>query len=136
MKLVLDTNVLIAAFLTRGVCHDLLEHCQREHQLITSAFILAEFEEKLHSKFKLPKDSIQQATALLRDYMQVVTPSPLPSPVCRDTDDDWVLGTALAGNCHCVITGDKDLLQVQQYQNVTILSPSLFWAYEAKQLKD
>lgn len=90
MNLVLDTNVLIAAFLTRGVCHDLLEHCQRDHQLVTSEFILTEFEEKLHSKFQIPKDSIQQATALLRSYMQVVTPSPLPSPVCRDADDGYL----------------------------------------------
>jgi uncharacterized protein len=97
--------------------------------LVTSAFILTEFEEKPHSKFQIPKGSIQQATSLLHNFMQVVTPSPLPSPVCRDADDDWLPGTALAGDCHCVITGDKDLLQVQHYQ----ISPSLFWAYEAKQ---
>jgi predicted nucleic acid-binding protein len=74
LNLVLDTNVLIAAFLTKGVCHDLLEHCQREHWLVTSTFILAEFEEKLHDKFKIPEDSIQQSVALLRSCMQVVTP--------------------------------------------------------------
>ena len=30
MKIVLDTNVLIAAFIARGVCSDLLEHCARQ----------------------------------------------------------------------------------------------------------
>ena len=40
MKIVLDTNVLIAAFIARGVCSDLLEHCARQHTLVTSEFIL------------------------------------------------------------------------------------------------
>ena len=47
MRIVLDTNVLIAAFVSRGVCHELLEHCERQHQLISSGFILREFEDKL-----------------------------------------------------------------------------------------
>ena len=52
MKIALDTNVLIAAFIARGVCNDLLEHCVRRHELVTSEFILNEFREKLTGKFK------------------------------------------------------------------------------------
>jgi len=47
-----NTNVLIAAFITRGVCSDVLEHCVRRHVLVTSEFILNEFCEKLIHKFK------------------------------------------------------------------------------------
>lgn len=133
MNLVLDTNVLIAAFLTKGVCHDLLEHCQREHRLVTSAFILNEFEEKLRDKFKIPENNVQQTIELLRSSMQVVSPPALANPVCRDADDDWILATALIGGCDCIITGDNDLLEMQHYQSITILPPSAFWAYEAKQ---
>jgi putative PIN family toxin of toxin-antitoxin system len=43
MKVVLDTNVLIAAFITRGSSSDLLEHCIRQHEIVTSEFILDEF---------------------------------------------------------------------------------------------
>ena len=43
MKVVLDTNVLIAAFITKGVCSELLEHCLRRHEIIMSEFILDEF---------------------------------------------------------------------------------------------
>jgi hypothetical protein len=40
MKVLLDTNVLIAALITRGVCSDLLEHFMRLYGLVTSEFIL------------------------------------------------------------------------------------------------
>ena len=39
MRVVLDTNVLIAALITRGVCSDLLEHCFRRHEIVLSEFI-------------------------------------------------------------------------------------------------
>ena len=51
MKIVLDTNVLIAALISRGVCHEVLEHCVMRHVLFTSEFILEETQEKLIEKF-------------------------------------------------------------------------------------
>ena len=56
MKIVLDTNVLIAALIARGVCHELLEHCVLRHTLFTSEFILNETHEKLTEKFGCPAD--------------------------------------------------------------------------------
>jgi putative PIN family toxin of toxin-antitoxin system len=130
--LVLDTNVLIAAFIARGVCSDLLEHCVRQHKLVTSEFILNEFREKLTSKFKFTSVEADSAAALLLTRMVVVDPAELPSPTCRDPDDDNVLATAVAGNCDCIITGDRDLLVLQRFSGVDIVSPSDFLEYEAK----
>jgi putative PIN family toxin of toxin-antitoxin system len=130
--LVLDTNVLIAAFIARGVCGDLLEHCVRQHKLVTSEFILNEFREKLTSKFKFTSVEADSAAALLLTRMVVVDPAELPSPTCRDPDDDNVLATAVAGNCDCIITGDRDLLVLQRFSGVDIVSPSDFLEYEAK----
>ncbi len=133
MKLVLDTNVLIAAFVSRGVCHELLEHCARQHELVTSDKILGEFEKKLLYKFKVPRAEAREAIDLVTLTMQSVTPEPPEAAVCRDPDDDWVLATAAAGGCACLVTGDKDLLILKSFQGVTILAPSEFWAYEAAQ---
>jgi tetratricopeptide (TPR) repeat protein len=47
VKILLDTNVLIAALISRGVCHELLEQCFLRHALFTSEFILSEMQEKL-----------------------------------------------------------------------------------------
>ncbi|NCJ08720.1 putative toxin-antitoxin system toxin component, PIN family [Synechococcales cyanobacterium C] len=133
MRLVLDTNVLIAAFVARGVCHELLEHCQHCHELVTSARLLTEFEEKLKHKFKTPPDIVREAKDLLGGHMERVIPSPLDRVVCRDPDDHWVLATAVVGRCGCIITGDKDLLILKSFQDIVILSPSEFWGYEAAQ---
>jgi uncharacterized protein len=131
VKLVLDTNVLVAAFLTRGVCHDLLERCQREHEIVLSSFILSEFESKLVGKFKVPAAEARAAWSLLEQHVTLVEPAPLEERVSRDPDDDVVLGTALAGACECIVSGDRDLRDLKIFRGIRILSPGKFWSYEA-----
>ena len=131
MRIVLDTNVLIAAFIARGMCRELLEHCVRHHKLVTSEFILNEFREKLTGKFKFTSAEANAAAALLQTRMIVVDPTGLNSPVCRDADDDNVLATAAAGNCDCIVTGDKDLLVLRRFSGIDIVSAGDFLEYEA-----
>lgn len=131
MRVVLDTNVLIATFVSRGLCAQLLEHCAEAHEMVTSAGLLDEYEEKLVRKFKLTTDLAGANAALLRSIMNVADPLPLPLPVCRDPDDDLVLATAVAGGCACIVTGDEDLLVLGSYEAVAIISPGDFAAYEA-----
>ena len=130
MKILLDTNVIIAAFITRGVCSDLLDHCIRHHTLITSEFILNEFQEHLIHKFKYTAEEVREAIDLLRMKMKIVKPKLLKELICRDPDDDMVLGTALAGDVKCIITGDKDLLVLKRFESFDIISPKDFAAYE------
>ncbi len=130
MRIVLDTNVLIAAFIARGVCHQLLKHCIRNHDLVTSQFILDEIREKLVEKFKYTSETADEVVRLLRSQMEVVSRAPLDTPVCRDADDDNVLATAVAGNSECLVTGDKDLLVLKQYHGIDLLSPGEFQVYE------
>jgi putative PIN family toxin of toxin-antitoxin system len=130
VRIVLETNVLIAAFIARGVCHQLLEHCISHHDLVISEFILDELREKLIVKFKYTAEVTDETMNLLRSQMEVVSPSPLDKSVCRDADDDNILAAAVAGKCECIITGDKDLLVLNQFQGIDILSPSDFQEYE------
>ncbi|OLE55671.1 MAG: putative toxin-antitoxin system toxin component, PIN family [Acidobacteria bacterium 13_1_20CM_3_53_8] len=131
MKIVLDTNVLIAALIARGVCHQLLEHCISHHELVTSEFILNEVRDKLVEKFKHTSETADEVVRLLRSQLEVVLPVALDAPVCRDADDDNILATAVAGNCECIVTGDKDLLILKQFKGISILSPSEFQSYES-----
>ena len=130
MKIVLDTNVLIAALIARGVCHELLEHCVLRHTLLTSDFILEETREKLIEKFDYPAELAGEAVTVLRSRMKVVPASKLDSPVCRDPDDDNVLAAALSAHCDCIITGDKDLLVLKAYEGIDIFSPRHFLVNE------
>lgn len=130
MIILLDTNVLIAAFVARGFCSELLEHCIRQHGLVTSDFIINEFRDKLSNKLKYKSEEIDQATELLISRMKVVESTSLEQSVCRDPEDDNVLAAAIEGKCDCIITGDKDLLIIGQYGGIKILSPSDFREYE------
>ena len=134
MKIVLDTNVLIAAFITRGMCSDVFKHCVRRHTLVTSEFILNEFRGKLVRKFKYSVEEAGEAVELLRSRMEVVMPANLEAAVCRDPDDDAILETAIAGDAVCIVTGDTDLLVIKQFRNIDILRPSKFAEYEATRL--
>jgi uncharacterized protein len=53
VKLVLDTNVLISAFISRSHCHDLFERAARVQELFTSDFIMEEFRSKLLGKIRI-----------------------------------------------------------------------------------
>ena len=55
----------------------------------------------------------------------------LDTQVCRDPDDDIILGTGIAGNVTCIVTGDKDLLVLKRFDSVDIVSPAEFSRYEA-----
>jgi putative PIN family toxin of toxin-antitoxin system len=131
MKLVLDTNVLIAALISRGVCADLLEHCVLRHEVVSSDFILNELRGHLVGKFKYDAAEADEVVGLFVAEMEIVTPKPLPLSVCRDADDDFILATAVAGQAECIVTGDKDLLVLRQYEGIKIVSPSEFTDFEA-----
>jgi uncharacterized protein len=131
VRVVLDTNVLIAAYATRGHCYDVLGHCVRHHLVISSEVLLAELEEKLTRKLRFSRETAEELLAILTSRIEIVAPLPLDPPACRDPDDDWVIATAVAGNCDCIITGDKDLLVLRTYETIAIVSPAEFWRAES-----
>jgi putative PIN family toxin of toxin-antitoxin system len=133
VNLVLDTNVLVAALVARGVCGDLLEHCVRSHTVVSSSTLLDELREVLTRKFRQRDADVRAAVGLFAETFTLVTPPVLEPPTCRDRDDDLVLATAVAGRCSAVITGDQDLLVLDSFQQIRILAPSAFWQWEGEQ---
>jgi len=65
---------------------------------------------------------------LLRVHAGLVTPDPSVRGVCRDPDDDPVIGTAVAATADYLVTGDGDLLALGEYQGVRIVSARQFLA--------
>ncbi len=131
MNLLLDTNVLIAALIARGVCSDLLEHCVRNHVVVSSQPLLDELRRVLTEKFHQRSIDVRAATRLFEETFTLVVPNALESPTCRDRDDDVVLATARAGECAAIVTGDQDLLILDPFQGIRVLSPSGFWQWES-----
>jgi len=135
MRIALDTNVLIAAFISRGVCTELLEYCVCRHEVITSDYIIEEFRRSLCEKFRYAEQEVDTVSDLLRSRMITVEPVDLPEDVCADHDDIPVIGTAVAGKCRCLVTGDKALLVIDKFKDIDFIAPSYFWKYENTQDK-
>ncbi len=125
MKLVVDTNVLIAGLAGEGLCRDIVKRRLPAFELFTSRILLDELAGKLREKFHLNPDELP-LLKIYADEATIVKPKPLSEPVCRDPDDDVVLATALTANAEMILTGDKDLLVLKQFQGIKIISPRQF----------
>ena len=127
MRVFLDTNVLVAAFATRGLCADVMRVVLAEHQLITGEVVLSELRKALGRRIKLPPATIDDILALLRE--QEVVPKPrTPSEVpVRDPDDRWILASAIVGRADVLVTGDRDLLDIADKTPLPVVDPRAFW---------
>ena len=125
MRLVLDTNVVVAGLVARGLCHELIEDHLPAHEAVLSEPLWAELLGCLEEKLGLDPRELP-FLELYRRHAEWVEPVALDGPVCRDPDDDRVLATALAGEADVVVSGDEDLLTLEDFRGVEILSPRVF----------
>ena len=127
MKAVFDTNVLVAAFVSEGVCAKLLGRARRKQlNLVISPFILKEFENVLLKKFSASKEQIRTAAKLISEAAQIVSHASMVSGICRDPDDDQILSCALSVKADYLVTGDLDLLELKEFHGIEILTPGAF----------
>lgn len=126
MRIVFDTNVLVAAFTSIGLCHQAYERALARTDIVTARRLLDELHDTLTGKMKIDRPLADEILAELANELEIVEPVPLLKSICRDEDDDWVLATALAGHSEIIVSGDKDLLVLKQFQGIKILSPRQF----------
>jgi putative PIN family toxin of toxin-antitoxin system len=125
VRVVFDTNVIVAGLVSEGLCHEVVETHLPEHSAILSRVLWDELVEKLRDKFGLVVEDLPLLD-LYRRHATWVEPQPLATPASRDADDDWVLATAIAGQAEAIVTGDGDLLELGTHQGIAILSPRQF----------
>ena len=128
MRVVLDTKVLVAAFVTEGICAKLLTRARRRQFLLfTCPLILREFEDVLTRKFSATRNEARDAREILSGAVQeVIHPTHPVIGLCRDPDDDQILACALAAEADGLISGDSDLLELKEFGRTKILSPRDF----------
>lgn len=127
MRVFLDTNVLVAAFATRGLCEDVLRITLSEHELIISTQVFAEVERVLTDKLKIPASKARSVSAFIRRHAEVVEPSAPAAWPSKDPDDQWIVAAATEGNADVLVSGDRDLLEIADRVQIPILSPRGFW---------
>jgi len=110
VRVFIDTNVLVSAFLARGLCADLLRLVLTEHTLVTSEVVLSELRDVLSRKGRLPSQQVDAIKTFLRE--QPVAPRPTQTLALGliDADDEWVLASAVLANADLFVTGDQGVL--------------------------
>src|SRR4030042_3717446 len=116
MKLVLDSNIIVAAYAGRGLCNSLFELCLDRYSVIISDFILVEVRRTLHTKLKMPTKNVQIIIDYLKEFCILSVYEKLKENICRDKNDNDIIALALSNNAEYLITGDKDLLVLKKYK--------------------
>ena len=127
MRVLLDTNVLVAAVATRGLCQDVFQLVLAEHQLLVGRTNLDELERVLREKLRMPGHQINEVIEFVRKHAEVVSPVAPASWPEADPDDRWVVSAAMDGSADLLVTGDKDLLEAGYGQGVQVVTPRGFW---------
>ena len=127
MRVVLDSNVLVAAFATHGVCYDLFEHCLKNTTILCSDFIAGEVERILTDKIKIPAKKTLEIIHYIKSQSQWIISQRVIIENLRDPNDYMIIATALYGEADYLITGDKDILILKNIQGTIILSPRDYW---------
>ena len=126
MKILLDTNVWLAVLTRRGVCRRFWRRLRIGNEVYSGEWILEEIEEKLPLRFSATPRNAARLARFARRSTHVVQPQKPILAVCRDPDDDEVLALALTAACEWVVTGDKDLLVLDGYEGIRIVTVRQF----------
>lgn len=124
--IILDSNILISAYVFGGKPEAVLNLIISEKvQGITSGVLISEFLDILRKKFGVSQAEILEIEEEIKNTFKIVFPS-TAIHIVRDEDDNRVLEAAVEGECDCIITGDKDLLDLKKYKNIKILTAEKF----------
>jgi putative PIN family toxin of toxin-antitoxin system len=120
MKVVFDTNIFISAFLVPGGQGERALLARKHFVLYTSVAILTETAQKLRDKFDQSEEDIRQALKLISHIGQVLQPTTRLN-VLKDAPDNRILKCALEARADLVVTGDRHLLRLKEFQTTSII---------------
>lgn len=134
MRAVVDTNILVRSIIKpQGSVGPVLQRLRRrEYTLLLSRATLDELVDVLHRprlrvKYSLTDSGLRAVIRLIVLRSELVRPSERTA-VCRDPKDDMFLEVAAAGNADVIVSGDEDLLILDPYAGIPIVSPGRFLA--------
>ena len=123
LKITLDTNILISATIVKGNEYNLLRLVKLgKIKMILSLSILKEFKEVIsREKFGYSKRVIDDLLRQILNISEIVIPKKQINFIKEDPDDNRILECASAGNVDYIISGDKHLLKLKEYEGIKII---------------
>lgn len=125
-KVVVDTNVFISGILFGGNPQEIIKAwLNKKYIFCSSPELKAEIINKLQEKFSLPTATIQN----VEEALDTKTKKYIPKKklfICKDPTDNFLLELALEAQANYIISGDKLVLKLKQYNKTKIISPKNF----------
>ena len=135
MRIVIDTNVVISAFLSpSGAPAQVLSYLEQDaFELLVSDPILDEYLRslsypKLRALHGMDDDSLEQVVNDLRSTAIAVESIESLKVVAQDPDDDKFFECAVAGDASYIVSGDTGVQAVGEYRGIRVVSPAMFVA--------
>lgn len=131
MKVILDTNILVSAFIVKNGNPAQILRSIDKIKPITSREILEETEEVLNrnhikKKYKATDKQIKQYIAVLQQNCVLTRPTITVKVVKDDPDDDIILTIAKQAKANYIVSGDPHLTKLKEYEGIPILTPAQF----------
>ena len=127
LRVVADTNVYISALMYGGAPGLLLDYAlSRLFELMVSTVLLDELDEKLQIKFGVSPEDASAIRSKLETVGCLAKPEMTLNVITDDPDDDRVLECAAEGKAHYIVSGDRHLLKLKQYEGISILTVRQF----------
>lgn len=126
-RIVLDTNVIVSALVFGGLPRAVLELVEAKHyELFYSPPIQAEVRRVLQDRFYWPAAVLNDVLPVVWSMGEMVVPQIEVSAVPNDPDDNRIIECALESKAAFIVSGDRHLLSLRNYQLISIVSPRQF----------
>jgi len=126
-RIIIDTNVLISGIVFGGKPRQILDLLAEQSVIVIVAEeILTELRRKISSKFPEFIEDLHKVELLLKRDAVLIKLGTIHINKSRDTDDNKFIEAAILGKCSFIVTGDKDLLVLESYENIKIVKPTEF----------
>ncbi len=126
MILVFDSSVWVSAFHFSGIPLTALKCAHNHHRIAICEPIFNEVHATLTGKFGWPSIQVHAAFDEFGSRILEVTALGRLHGICRDPNDDMILECAVAARADIIVTGDKDLLAVGEYEGIRVMTPRAF----------
>ncbi len=134
MRVVIDTNIMVSAYLGDALKTLIVAWKSGKYTLIISDAIADEYREVLkRPKFKIESSELDDFFALLLDRAEFVIPAETINVIVDDPSDNKFIEAAIAGEAKLIVSGDSHLLELKSFRDISIITGREFIARLADQ---
>ncbi len=127
MRILVDTNVIVSGLIAKGACFEILEDLVYSHTPFVTPYVMDECQKVLLHKFHLSKGTVKSLLQTVdRHFKKGKTSTKRPN-ICRDANDNQILADALINEVDIILSGDKDLLSLEEYEGIKMIGPKDYW---------